>query len=61
MDLRFGTIVTTAQGKQPLWKCGNKEGCDTGKGYPWASWNENEFDNALKRNLQLNKNQKLLK
>jgi hypothetical protein len=32
-----------------LWKCGNKQGCDTGKGYPWASWNEDEFDNALKK------------
>ena len=39
----------TAQGKQPLWKCGNKDGCDTGKGYPWASWNEDEFDNAIKQ------------
>ena len=39
----------TAQGKQPLWKCGNKQGCDTGKGYPWASWNEDEFDNAIKK------------
>ena len=39
----------TAQGKQPLWKCANKEGCDTGKGYPWASWNEDEFDNAIKK------------
>ena len=39
----------TAQGKQPLWKCGNKDGCDTGKGYPWASWNEDEFDNAIKK------------
>ena len=36
----------TAQGKQPLWKCGNKDGCDTGKGYPWASWNAEEFVNA---------------
>ena len=32
-----------------MWKCGNKQGCDTGKGYPWASWNEDEFDNALKK------------
>ena len=39
----------TAQGKQPLWKCANKDGCDTGKGYPWASWNEDEFDNAIKK------------
>jgi hypothetical protein len=39
----------TAQGKQPLWKCGNKDGCDTGKGYAWASWNEDEFDNAIKQ------------
>ena len=39
----------TAQGKQPLWKCANKDGCDTGKGYPWASWNEDEFDNAIKQ------------
>ena len=39
----------TAQGKQPLWKYGNKQGCDTGKGYPWASWNEDEFDNAIKK------------
>jgi len=35
----------TAQGKQPLWKCGNKGNCDNGKGYPWASWDENEFAN----------------
>lgn len=38
----------TAQGKQPLWKCANKDGCDTGKGFPWASWNDDEFDNAEK-------------
>ena len=36
----------TARGKQPLWKCGNKDGCDTGKGYAWASWNAEEFVNA---------------
>ena len=40
---------TTAKDKQPKWKCSNKDGCDTGKGYPWASWNEDEFDNAEKQ------------
>ena len=40
---------TTAKDKQPKWKCANKESCDTGKGYAWASWDENEFDNAEKQ------------
>jgi len=38
----------TAQGKQPLWRCSNKGGCDTGKGFSWASWEDDEFDNAEK-------------
>ena len=45
----------TATGKQPLWKCGNKDGCDTGKGFAWASWDANEFVNA---EMQFNKNNK---
>ena len=36
----------TATGKQPLWKCANKDSCDNGKGFPWASWNAEEFLNA---------------
>ena len=36
----------TAKDKQPLWKCSNKGGCDTGKGWPWSSWNADEFNNA---------------
>ena len=39
----------TAKDKQPLWKCSNKDTCDNGKGFPWASWDEDEFDNALKK------------
>ena len=45
----------TATGKQPLWKCGNKDGCDTGKGFAWASWDANEFVNA---EMQFNKSNK---
>ena len=40
---------TTAKDKQPKWKCKNNDGCDTGNGYTWSSWNENEFDNAIKK------------
>jgi hypothetical protein len=40
---------TTAKDKQPKWKCKNNDGCDTGNGYTWSSWNENEFDNAEKQ------------
>jgi len=36
----------TAKDKQPLWKCSNKGVCDTGKGWPWSSWNADEFTNA---------------
>ena len=39
----------TAKDKQPKWKCKNNDGCDTGNGYTWSSWNENEFDNAEKQ------------
>ena len=42
----------TAKDKQPKWKCGNKDGCDTGKGYAWASWNEDEFDNQIKKFME---------
>jgi len=45
----------TATGKQPVWKCGNKDGCDTGKGFAWASWDANEFVNA---EIEFNKNNK---
>lgn len=35
----------TAKGKQPLWKCSNKDECDPdGKGWPWASWEEDPYD-----------------
>ena len=44
----------TAQGKQPLWKCSNKNGCDTGKGYPWDSWDENEYANLENKILKQN-------
>ena len=40
---------TTAKDKQPKWKCKNNDGCDTGNGYTWSSWNENEFNNAEKK------------
>jgi len=40
---------TTAKDKQPKWKCKNNDGCDTGNGYTWSSWNENEFHNAEKQ------------
>jgi len=36
----------TATGKQPVWKCANKDNCDNGKGFPWASWDPEEFVNA---------------
>ena len=32
--------------KIPVFSCTNKKGCDTGKGYSWATWNEDEFNNA---------------
>jgi len=32
--------------KIPVFSCTNKKGCDTGKGYSWATWNEDEFANA---------------
>jgi len=33
----------TAEGKQPLWKCSNKQ-CGGGRnGYPWASWRDDQF------------------
>ena len=31
--------------KIPVFSCTNKKGCDTGKGYSWATWNEDEFAN----------------
>ena len=34
--------------KIPVFSCTNKKGCDTGKGYSWATWNEDEFANAVK-------------
>jgi len=34
--------------KIPVFSCTNKKGCDTGKGYSWATWNEDEFANAEK-------------
>ena len=39
-DLKFAKI--------PVFSCTNKKGCDTGKGYSWATWNEDEFANAEK-------------
>jgi len=27
-------------------KCANKDNCDNGKGFPWASWDPEEFVNA---------------
>ena len=27
----------------PHFRCSNEE-CDQGNGYPWSSWNEDEFD-----------------
>jgi hypothetical protein len=34
--------------KIPVFSCTNKKTCDTGKGYSWATWDEDEFNNAEK-------------
>jgi hypothetical protein len=31
-----------------VFSCTNKKTCDTGKGYSWATWDEEEFNNAEK-------------